>query len=151
MPLPILHGQFASREDLIRFFHRTELHWARHLGEDSSLEMGTAIVNAQLGQVHDANRMMDVALPEGMGAEEAFARAEEHFKEAGSRCWKWTMAPSAQDEQTRPMVEFLRGRGFVEERCEILYLGHQPAGTIQEVGGLAIIPARASFRHVREL
>jgi hypothetical protein len=72
MPLPILNiPPSSSPEDLVRFYHRVELHWTRHMAEETVLEAGTAFVNAQLPNVYSANRMLDVSLPEGMTPAEA--------------------------------------------------------------------------------
>src|SRR5437764_325477 len=67
MPPPTLQSHpHASREDLIRYYHKIELHWARHLGKEAALDVGTAISNPELNKVHDANRLCDAALPEGL-------------------------------------------------------------------------------------
>jgi len=152
MPLPILqvHSQ-PSQADLIRFYHKIELNWARHLGEETALDVGTAICNPQIAEVRDANRVMDVALPERMSAAAAMELVEGHFSQQGARCWKWIMSPGAPESATKPLVELLLERGYPRRRMDIMYLNHRPAGTIAEAGGLTIIPARASYRHVREL
>src|SRR5438105_6765903 len=80
MPLPILQSHpHASREDLIRYYHKIELHWARHLGEEAALDVGTAISNPELNKVHDANRLCDAALPEGLSPSQAWDMVQEHF------------------------------------------------------------------------
>src|SRR4029079_6343235 len=144
MPLPILQShQSASADDLMRYFHKTELHWGQHVAEDTTLDVGTALTNPQLPNVWDANRMLDAALPEGMTPQQAVVEVEEHFAKVGTTCWSWTMAPAAPAERTRPLVEYINSRGWAESGFDVMYLGQPPARAIQEVGGLKIIPARA--------
>src|SRR6185295_14319170 len=49
------------------------------------------------------------------------------------------------------LVEHLLAHGFARRTYDIMHLAGQPAGAVREVGQLRIIPARASFRHAREL
>jgi ribosomal protein S18 acetylase RimI-like enzyme len=152
MPLPILQThQQPSRDDLVRLFHRTELHWSRHLGEEAALEAGTAIANPQLGRVWDANRVLDAAVPEGAAVAELVGEVEAHFSSQGSRCAQWTMNPSAAPDRTTPLTESLIAGGWREAAEDILYLAGRPQAPIREAGGLTIVPARASFRHWRQL
>ena len=151
MPLPILHTQQATPNDLMRLFQKTELHWGRHVAEETVLDAGTALANPQLPNIWDANRMLDVALPEGTGAHEAFAEAQAHFQKQGTQCWSWTMAAGAREAQTRPMVDFLLSHGYAEDGFDVFYLAEGSRGDVHEVPGLKIIPARASFKHYREL
>ncbi|MGH7178324.1 MAG: GNAT family N-acetyltransferase [Tepidisphaeraceae bacterium] len=151
MPLPVIQGSHAlSSSDLIRLFHQTELDWSRHLGEEAQLDVGTAIVNSQLPRVWDANRVLDAALPDGVSPPQAFDIAREHFAQCNSECRNWLMNPSAEPARTAPLAEHLLSRGFTAHDSDIMYLRHPPA-TIRETGGLTIIPARASFRHMRQL
>lgn len=146
MSLPILQGgREAGRDDLIRLFHRTELHWARHLGEETPLELGTAIHNAELANVWDANVVLDAALPEGMTPADALAEANDHFTSNGSRLWKIITNPSAAAEHTAPLVNHLLGAGWIAQPADVLYLTRKfvPAVTAD---GVSIIPARAGFR-----
>ena len=72
MPLPILQtATDPTPENLVRLFHRTELHWVRHVGEETQLDVGTAFTNAALPNVWTANGVLDAALPEGTTAEQA--------------------------------------------------------------------------------
>lgn len=150
MPLPVLQISPRSGEDLVRLFHRTELHWARHLGEEISLAVGTAFTNPQLPSVHNANRILDAALPEGMSPEEAMREVEDHYREQGTRCRQWVINPAAPATATGPLAEHLRAAGFKPRAADILHLDGRPA-PIEETAGLTIIPARASFRHSRTL
>ncbi|MFI5378973.1 MAG: GNAT family N-acetyltransferase [Tepidisphaerales bacterium] len=49
------------------------------------------------------------------------------------------------------LARLLESKGYRLELMEVLALPHLPAGPLAERGDLQIIPARASFRHVREL
>ena len=50
MSLPILtHHPKPTNDDLVRFFHRTELQWSRQLAEEEeTLDVGTALFNPSL-------------------------------------------------------------------------------------------------------
>ena len=149
MPLPILSAHHASAEDLMRFFHKTELHWGRHVAEETQLDVGTALSNPELKTVWDANRMLDAALPDGVDPAHAVEEAEAHFAKVGATCWSWTLARSAPAERIGPLAEHLISRGFLEDGFDVMYLD-QPRG-MEEAAGLTIIPARASFKHYRML
>jgi ribosomal protein S18 acetylase RimI-like enzyme len=152
MPLPILQPNAAATpEDLVRLFHRTELHWVRHLGQETLLDAGAAFTNAELANVWDANGVIDAALPPGTSPEATVEEAEKHFAAAGVRCRQWVMNPSAPAAQVVPLVEHLAARGWAARPMDIMHLsGHAPAPA-PEAAGLTIIPARASFRHARAL
>lgn len=153
MPLAILQSSHhnPTPADLIRFYMQTERDWTRHTSEETALDVGTAFHNAELDRVWDANNVTDAALPEGMSPADAVAQVQEHFASNGSRCRRWNINPSAPTEQTRPLVEHLLGNGWRALSADIMHLSGSPTGTIQEVGGLKIIPARASFRHARQI
>jgi GNAT superfamily N-acetyltransferase len=152
MPLPILqpHGD-PTREDLLRYYARGQLHWARHLGEEAQLDVGTAINNASLADVWGANQVRDVSLAEGMTPQQAMQEVSEHFAAAGTRCRAWTMNPAAPAARTRLMADHLLAQGYQRASHEIHYLQNFPTDPLREVAGLKIIPARASYRHVRAL
>jgi ribosomal protein S18 acetylase RimI-like enzyme len=152
MSLPILSAaQSALPEDLIRFFHRVELHWTRHLAEETVLDAGTAFTNPELPNVYIANRMFDVSLPEIMTPQQALDEVNEHFVKHGTRCWSWAMAPTSDPTRRREMIDHLLSIGYTAGGFDILHLAQQPRAAIQEVGGLTIIPARASYKHYRML
>src|SRR5829696_4627684 len=98
--LPILQSTSASAspETLTRYFIQTERNYVRHLSEETPLDFGTAFHNAQLPKVHDANCILDAALPERMMPADALAQAQAHFAEVGSTLWHWVMNPSAKPE-----------------------------------------------------
>ena len=152
MPLPVIGARHeASESDLLRLFHKTGAMWAGHLAEPEQLEVGTAYANAELGRVWDANQVRDVALPAGVSVEAAMKEVERCFAEKGSRCLSWVMNPSAPAGQTRPIVEHLLRLRYRAREEEVFYLRHAPEGPVAQVGGFRIIPARASYRHSREL
>ncbi len=148
MPLPILHALEPSADDLVRLFHRTELHWSRHLADETPLEFGVAFANRQLAHVPDANRVLDVALPEGVSPEQVLAAVENHFQQAGAVCRSVVLNPSGDPAQAGPMALYLRQQGWMALACDVLRLVHLPPLMISEIRGLRVIPARASFRHV---
>ena len=152
MPLPILNNRDSSPADLVRLFHRTELHWCRQVSEEeAALDCGVALTNPTLPLVHQANQLLDAFVPDGESAASVFATVNDHFAAAGTRCFKWTMNPSMAVDRTRSLEDHLLASGFRRETCDLMYLKHRPTGAVGEVGGLKIIPARASFRHAREI
>src|SRR5438046_1845893 len=107
MPLPILQShRAASHDDLVRFYHRTELHWSRHIGEDKTIDVGTAVANPELATVHDANCMRDIRLPEGMSAQDAMAQIDEHFRSSGTQCQSYVVAAGTEIESKRLLDYF---------------------------------------------
>ena len=154
MSLPILKSAVhATPETLVRFFDQTELQWTRHTSEETQLDVGTAMHNAQLPRTYMANRMLDVALPPNVTPAQAMDEVAGHFAAQGVPCWQWVMNPSALSERTLPMIEFLRAQGYREKPTDIMHLPHLPGRPIEGTAGagLTIIPARASFRHARTL
>lgn len=149
MPLPILHSPGSA--DLVRLFHKTELHWAQHLGDEAALDVGTAIVNPERPNVWSANQVLDAALTEGVSPAEAFEEVEAHFRQAGTRCTTWLLNPASRAGQIAPLAEHLTAAGFRPVADDILYLAGRPPAPVREVAGLTIIPARASYRHARLL
>ncbi|MBC8107762.1 MAG: GNAT family N-acetyltransferase [Anaerolineae bacterium] len=150
--LPILQSTApaASPETLVRYFIQTERDYVRHLSEETPLDFGTAFHNAQLPKIHDANCILDAALPDGMSPADALTQAQAHFAEVGSTLWHWVMNPSAKSETTAPLAEYLQQSGFAPRTADLMRLD-RVATKIVEVAGLKIIPSRASFRHARKL
>jgi ribosomal protein S18 acetylase RimI-like enzyme len=155
MSLPILNQHSSSLpptpQTLVRYFHQTERHWAQHIAEDAQLDVGLAFTNAELSRVWDANRIFDASLPEQTTPAEAVEMVEQHFAERRTQCHAWVVNPSAKASQTGPLVEHLLSRGYRTRSEDILYLQHLPQVPPIDAGGVKVIPARASFRHVREL
>jgi len=152
MPLPILHSRHAlSDADLVRLFHRTEAAWVGQLADGETLAVGTAYANGELARVWDANNVRDAALHDGLNPREAVTEVERHYAQRGARCWYWVMNPSADRERVGPLVAHLLACGYRETRDEIQYLRNATAAPARDVVGVKVIPARASFRHVRML
>ena len=149
MSLPILKTPVES--DLIRLFHRMTLHYTQHYGETTQLDVGTAIANPQLPDVYDANVVLTASLPAGVSPADAVAEANNHFASLGCVCRAWSMNPSVDVATTKPLVEYLLASGAEPHVNDIMYLAKGIPGPIREVGGLKIIPARASFKHARQL
>jgi len=148
MPLPILT---TSSQTLIRLFHKTERHWTQHLAEEVQLSCGSAFCNPQINRVWDANRLLDGALPDDKTAAEAFQEVQQFFSQHNSRCARWGMNPSAPADRVEPFTAHLLSMGYTRGAHDIMYLQHMPRSPIVEASGLKIIPARASFKHVRQL
>lgn len=152
MALPILQVRSEpSPSDLIRLFHKTELALAQELGEEEPLASGVAFSNPDLPQVPGANHVREVALHAGVTPAQAVEEVTRHFESRGTRCGYWSINPSAPEEQVRPLVEHLLATGHAADAVDVMNLRRMPQGTVREVGGMTIIPARASYRHVREL
>src|SRR5687768_723421 len=147
MPLPILNTRDArSPSDLVRLFHQTENRWCQHLGEEEQLDVGTAYTNPGLPGVYDANKITDVALPEGVTPEGALEQVGAHYSGRGVECHYWTMNPSAPESRTRPIIELLIARGYRAESTNLMLLDRIPPLRVPEIEGLKVIPARASFK-----
>jgi ribosomal protein S18 acetylase RimI-like enzyme len=152
MSLPILPTfASASPETLIRLFHQTERLFSEHFSEPAQLDVGTAFVTPAMATVRKANRVMEVALPAEMSAQQALDEVNTHFASQGSECKSWIMNPSAPPVQTVPIVDHLISLGYTRHATDIQYLHRAPVTKVREVAGLTIIPARASYRHAREL
>jgi ribosomal protein S18 acetylase RimI-like enzyme len=152
MSLPILNVKHeAGVPELVRYFHKAQRLWTEHMSpETEQLDIGTAFFNPSLPNVFDANCIFDAALPAGTSADDAIRIADAFYQQKGLRCQQWAMNPSAARAQTEPLVQFLLGSGYTTQTVDILHLSHV-ATLIKEVGGLTIIPARASFKYTRAL
>jgi len=152
MPLPILNSRHEpSPADLIRLFNKTETLWVEHVGEAELLELGTAYTNPSLNEVHEANLIRDVSLPENVSPQRAFEEVEEYFRVKGVPCYYWSFNPSAPEATARPMIELLLSRGYQAIASDIMALGQVAPRPVAEMEGVKVIPARASFRHMRQL
>lgn len=150
--LPILKTAFvADQSDLLRFFHKIELEWARALGEETILGCDTVIVNPQLSEICEANSVFDAALAPGVSAEVVFDQVRHHFAASGSACRRWLLNPSVSHDQITPLVEHLLQHGYQQTACNVLHLPRLPRTPIIETAGLQIIPARAGYRLLRDL
>ena len=152
MSLPILNTRHeASSSDLIRLFYKTETLWVEHVAEAEQLEFGTAYSNPSLNEVHEANLIRDVSLPDGISPQRVFEEVEEYYRSKDTPCYYWSLNPSQPQEPARPMVELLLSGGYQEIVSDIMSLGRVAPPPATEVPGVKIIPARASFRHTRQL
>jgi ribosomal protein S18 acetylase RimI-like enzyme len=153
MPLPVLHSAPSLTDrDLVRLFHRTELHWTQSVADESALACGTAFANANLARLSAANRILDAALPDNLTADVALAEVENHFTSCGSRCLEWLFNPSAALAGVEPLRTLLIANGWRADSRDILYLQSVPAlAAAPPAADLTIIPARASFRHTQNL
>jgi ribosomal protein S18 acetylase RimI-like enzyme len=152
MPLPILQAHSnPTPQDLVRLFHRTQLHWMRHVGDEMQLDAGVAITNRGLPNIWDANGVIEAAVPPGASPADTVDEVRQHFGQAGTTCRQWILNPSAAESQTVPLADYLQSVGYVPRSYDIMLLGGRSPGQITEAQGLTIIPARASFRHAREL
>lgn len=152
MSLRIIKSDFATPQTLIRYFHKTEVEWARHMAEETQLDCGTAFCNRELPRTYMANRVLDARLPDGMSPVDAVRMAEEHFAQQEAPCWQWVMNPSADESETRPLVDHLLANGHTRVISDMMHLEHLPTQPIRiRSEGLTIIPARASFKHTRIL
>src|ERR1700722_6921589 len=123
MSLPVLHSRGEVRtDDLVRLYHRTELHYTRHLGEELALDVGTAFFNRELPKVWLANRVLDAAMPDGMSPNEAVSAVATAFQEQGLRCSQWVLNPAAPAARTTPLAEYLVAAGWAAEPADILCL-----------------------------
>lgn len=151
MQLPVLSHSAPGAADLMRMFAQTERVWARHLGEETVLDFGTAIRSVELPNVYDANLLLDAALPPGFSAEQAFEAVTAHFAEAGQRCWAWSPNVSADAAQIAPLRQYLLERNYRHQLTDVLHRQAVKAIPAVPRPDLQIIPARASYRHARAL
>ena len=152
MPLPILNSRNdPSHSDLVRLFHKTQNLWNEHMATAEALDVGTAFTNSDLSEVYDANNVMDVALPDDLSAEDAFAQVESHYGSKNTKCFYWTLNPSAPPQRTQPLIELLLSRGHRVFSNDIMVLQQATLLSSADIPGVKIIPARASFRHTRQL
>jgi ribosomal protein S18 acetylase RimI-like enzyme len=104
-----------------------------------------------MAAARDANRMLMAAMPEGMSAADTITLVHEYYSSQNARCRSWVMNPSADQSQTEPLKLALLNQGLQTHAEDVLYLQHVASAPIVPSHDLTIIPARASFRHAREL
>ena len=153
MPLPILNTrQEPSQSDLIRLFYKTETLWVEHVAEGEQLEMGTAYANPSLSEVHEANLIRDVSLPENVSPQQVFDQVQEHYRAKKTYCYYWSFNPSAPPQTINPMAQLLLSLGYQPIYSNIMGLGQVTAARpVVEIADVKVTPARASFRHTRQL
>jgi len=152
MDLPVIKIKpaAASDADLARFFHKTEVAWTQHLGEERELDIGLAYSNAALARVHHANRILGAMLPPGADVDALLDEVDSHFRSAGVTCWRWSMNPSAAPDQTRPIIDALERRSHTRTSLDLMHLTQSVDLRFESPNDLQVIPARASYRHTRE-
>ena len=152
MPLPILQARAQpSDADLVRLFHRTDAAWTQHLAEAEQIDVGTAYVNPALPNVWNANNVRDAALPPDTTPAQAVAEVEAFYGLRGASCAYWIFNPSADAARTQPLADHLLASGHRPRLDDILHLRRTPPQSAPPADGLRIIPARATYRHVRAL
>jgi GNAT superfamily N-acetyltransferase len=150
MNLPILQaGPVSDPAQIARLFLQTQLDWSRHLGEEHDLPLGTAILNLKLPRVPAANAVFNADLPGGISPAAALEEAQAFFRDSGAVLRY--VVPSAM-VHGGPLMEFLATAGWGVKRLRVLRLSRTlERGAASLPQGLKIIPARASFRHARQL
>lgn len=152
MPLPVLPSDFAPDDSsLIRLFYQSERLWCGHLGEESTLEVGSAICNPQFPGVWDANALFDAAAPAGMTPAQLVAEAEAFYASRGVRCAAIVPNPTSPREAARELTDQLAAAGYRRVEFDVMHAAPVQAGDAVTPEGMKIIPARASFRHLRAL
>jgi ribosomal protein S18 acetylase RimI-like enzyme len=153
MPLPVLSQAAAvSDADRVRLFHRTEQVWAEQLGEAEQLDAGHAVCAADLATFWAANRVLTAAVPPGGTPEQVVAEVEAHYAARGARCLAWQLNPSAPAERVGPLAEHLLAAGYAGVGEDVMALAGPPGrAAFASPPGVTVLPARAAFRHAREL
>ena len=144
LPLTVLkNSPSSSPEQLVRLFHQSQLEWARHMGEETELDFGRWIPAA--------NCLLDAFLPK-IKACDVMAEMEERSRQGGSEWNCCSLNPSLPGEQTAPLAEALLAAGWVARPLNILHRNQRkPGARCDTADDLKIIPARASYRHYRQL
>jgi GNAT superfamily N-acetyltransferase len=130
----------ATPEQLVRLFHQSQLEWTRHLGEEIELDFGRWISQP-------ANCLLDAFLLPGIKPADLIA--EMHRRSLAWRCC--SLNPSVPADQTIPLADALIAIGWNSQPSTILYRRSPVAPVMPTIDDLKIIPARASFRHYRQL
>jgi ribosomal protein S18 acetylase RimI-like enzyme len=152
MPLPVLKTPHAADDaDLLRLFYQSERQWCAHLGEETTLDAGSAITNPQTPDVWDANALFDAALPEGQSPADFLRLVEDHYASQGTRCATIILNPSQPAGSAQALETHLFSIGFRQFKINILAASPPALRDAAAPEGVKIIPARASFKHLRAL
>lgn len=150
MSLPILNTPaVVSPDDLLRLFHRTELQWARQVGQEQTLPAGSAIFNPDAPQVIDANAIFDAAVPEGTDPATAIAEVDAFYASQQTRCRAWVINPSISTERADTLAAALTAAGATPQVVDVMHTAQPIIPDAPAGDDLKIIPARASFTHTR--
>lgn len=145
MPLPILPSRpDPSPSDLLRLHAGVFPRWVEHLAEPTSFDWGTAFINPALNRVHDANHVRNARIPEGSSPAEVIQAAADYFRQNHSICHYW-------HTNDLHLADYLLHTGYQSHPSDVLSLRQTPHLPIRETPGLTLIPARASFKHMRDL
>lgn len=152
MVLPVLNIPSEPTDaDRVRLFYRTELQWCGHLGESSSLDVGTALHNADYPAVWDANSVFEAFVPDGWAPAQVVEQVEAHYASVGTRCASWVLSPAAPAHQVKPLADHLLAAGYERFCADVLHASQPLELDAPTPPGMKVIPARASFRHLHEL
>jgi ribosomal protein S18 acetylase RimI-like enzyme len=132
-------------------FYKTETLWVEHTAEAEQLDFGTAYTNPSLSEVHEANLIRDVSVPQDVSPQQVFEQVEEYYRSKKTPCYYWSLLPSTPAEMARPMVELLLSQGYQAIQSDVMALERIAPRAAAEMPGVKIIPARASFKHTRQL
>ncbi|HEY1683504.1 MAG TPA: GNAT family N-acetyltransferase [Tepidisphaeraceae bacterium] len=145
--LPILQ---SSSDDLLRYYRRAKLQWARHIAEETQLDFGIVFFNPQL-PLRDANRVYDAFVPPAMKVSDILTEADQFFAARNLRCTQWTLSASADPASGKELVDAILSRGYRADLYDVMRLSALPGVLPPARDDLQILPARASFRHARQI
>ncbi len=152
MPLPVLPSHTApDSSGLLRLFHQSLRQWSGHLGEETALDIGSAIHNSAYPKVFDANTLFDASLPAGSTPAEFMRELEEHYASHNVRCAAIVLNPSVPADQRHPLETHLAESGWNPIPTDVFHTGQCAMIDCPTVDDVKIIPARAGFRQLREL
>jgi GNAT superfamily N-acetyltransferase len=151
MPLPVLRNPSASSPaDFIRLFHQSQLEWSRHLGEEIQLDFGRWISNPSLPGCDDANCLLDAYLVPGISPSQLLTDMDARCQRAGVPWRRCSLNPSVPADQIADLIRALQSAGWRSTPLDVLYK-IKGDGDLFCPPGLTVIPARASYRHYRQL
>jgi ribosomal protein S18 acetylase RimI-like enzyme len=145
--LPVLRGTPPlSAADLVRLSLHAEEIYCAALSSRASFEFGLALLADDLPDMHTANHVRDIALPNGLSAAQVVAAVAATFAQRQLTCYEWSFADGA---VPAPLVGPLEAAGHTRV-AEALWTLCQPAD-LPARADLMVIPGRASFAKLREL
>jgi len=150
--LPVITRPLVVTDaDVVRLFYKCELEWTRQLGDETTLDIGSAFASAPFSTVAEANRVFDVAMSPGQTPENVLAIIDEHYTSLGLRCLSYVPNVSASAHQNAPWIELLESRGGLRRRKQVLRLDAYTSRNVGPIANLKIIPARAAYAKARQL
>jgi GNAT superfamily N-acetyltransferase len=146
MPLTVLKSVPASSPaDLLRLFNQSQLEWSRGVGEETELDFGRWLSNPALKSCEEANCLLDAFLLPGVPVADVIRQIED------TRCLYCTVNPSMGLDRSPELIAALVDQGWILQTTDIFYRNQAVAPKAGLVGDRTVIPARASFRHYRQL